>query len=174
MKNLITFICLCLFVGTTLSAQNAKYIGSLKCKMCHNKGSTGKQYIKWSTNSHAKAYIVLQSDKAKEIAAGGDPLTDKECLKCHSTYYSADSGLMLTVTAEEGVSCESCHGPGSEYKSIAIMKDKTKAIANGLTDPTEDVCIKCHSDDKPEGHPTFIFNYDKYVEKVSHPNPLKK
>ncbi len=40
--------------------------------------------------------------------------------------------------------CEGCHGPGSEYKGMAVMKDPDKARAAGLVDPTETFCSQCH------------------------------
>jgi hypothetical protein len=40
--------------------------------------------------------------------------------------------------------CEACHGPGSEYKAIAIMKDPAKALAAGLVMPAKAFCATCH------------------------------
>lgn len=77
--------------------------------MCHNKPTTGAQYKQWSTSKHANAYNVL-SDAEKK---------DAKCLKCHTT---------STLDPTEGVSCESCHGAGSKYKSPAIMKDHAKSM----------------------------------------------
>ena len=33
---------------------------------------------------------------------------------------------------EDGVQCETCHGAGSNYKSLKVMKNEKDAIANGL------------------------------------------
>jgi quercetin dioxygenase-like cupin family protein len=41
--------------------------------------------------------------------------------------------------------CESCHGPGSEYKSLAVMKDREKAKAAGMVIPTATFCARCHA-----------------------------
>jgi len=40
--------------------------------------------------------------------------------------------------------CESCHGPGSEYNSLATMKDSAKAKAAGLVRPNATFCATCH------------------------------
>lgn len=40
--------------------------------------------------------------------------------------------------------CEHCHGPGSEYKAKAVMKDPAKAEAAGLVMPDKAFCGKCH------------------------------
>jgi hypothetical protein len=44
-----------------------------------------------------------------------------------------------------GVQCEACHGPGNDYKSIAVMKDKAASLAAGLIVPTKETCLQCHS-----------------------------
>jgi len=40
--------------------------------------------------------------------------------------------------------CESCHGPGSEYKSIGVMKDPAKAREAGMVLPGPAFCATCH------------------------------
>lgn len=144
--------------GNYMTAQDFEYIGAAKCKMCHNKPATGAQYKIWSESKHAHAMDALKGDEKK----------DPKCLKCHSTYYAVDESLIATLTEDEGVSCESCHGPGSRYKSNSIMKDKEKAMENGLIMPTKEVCITCHNSESP----TFKgFDYDEYVKKIAHPIP---
>jgi hypothetical protein len=75
---------------------------------------------------------------------------------------------METLTMEEGVSCEQCHGAGSVYKSNTIMKDRAKALASGMIVPDEKTCITCHNDKSP----TFKeFKYEESVKKIAHPRP---
>ena len=73
--------------------------------------------------------------------------------------------------AADGVSCESCHGPGSSYKSPTIMKDLALSKKNGLIMPTKEVCLKCHNKENP-----FYkeFNFEASLLKVNHPNPAVK
>jgi len=81
-----------------------------------------------------------------------------------------ESELAETFDKTEGVQCETCHGPGSEYKKLSIMKDKEKAAENGLIIHTEKelFCIKCHNTESP----TFTgFSYETYWEKIKHPKP---
>ena len=68
MKKITLLFGLFLFVGASVFAQDYKYIGAKKCKMCHNKLAKGEQFKKWSEAPHSKAFATLQSDKAKEIA----------------------------------------------------------------------------------------------------------
>jgi cytochrome c peroxidase len=78
---------------------------------------------------------------------------------------------MMSIKEDEGVSCESCHGPGSVYKSMSIMKSKEKSLAKGMTEPTEAVCKTCHNEESPTYRP---FNYAEAVKKIAHPNPQTK
>lgn len=150
--------CFFIFIGAnSITAQN-DYIGAAKCKMCHNKPSTGAQYSQWQETKHASAMESLK----------GDEKNDPKCLKCHSTYYSDDEMLMATIKPEEGVSCESCHGAGSGYKSNSVMKDQAKAIEKGLIIPDETLCKKCHNEESPHFKG---FNYEEYVKKIAHPIP---
>jgi hypothetical protein len=173
-KKLVTILCLVFFAANALIAQN-KYVGAKSCKMCHNNPAKGEQYNKWSSTLHSKAFATLSSDAAMTYAkANGiaDPSKEAKCLKCHSTAAAADASLLTaTITKEEGVSCESCHGAGSAYKTMSIMKDKATAITNGLNIPDQKTCEKCHT---AEGNPFFKpFDYATMVAKISHKDPSK-
>lgn len=171
-KKLLLFICL-VFITNAIFAQEYKYIGAEKCKMCHNKPDKGEQYKKWSEESHSKAMDVLGNAKSLEYAKKNniaDPRKDIKCLKCHSTAASVDKKLLAGCTIDEGVSCESCHGPGSAYKAAPIMKNKAQAIENGLIEPNQKTCEKCHNKDNPFYKP---FDYATAVKKIAHPNPKK-
>jgi len=156
--NLIILL-VTIFTCTTLTAQEFKYIGADKCKMCHNKPEKGAQYDSWAAGPHANAMKSLT----------GADATNPKCLKCHSTASAVDAKAIATLTAAEGVSCESCHGPGSRYKAIPIMKNQAQSLANGLIIPDEKLCRTCHNEESP----TFKgFDFAKYSAKIAHPNPL--
>jgi hypothetical protein len=166
-KNLVLIISLVFFVGNGLIAQD--YIGAAKCKMCHNKELTGQQYKLWSESAHAKAWKTLGEAKALEIGKKkgiANPQTDAKCLKCHTIGATADKTLQA-----EGVSCEACHGPGSAYKSPAIMKDLAAAKKSGLIVPDKKLCEKCHNPESPTYKP---FDFASFSKKIAHPNPSKK
>jgi len=157
-KKISLFLIMFIFFGG-LMAQDYEYIGSKKCGMCHKKDEKGNQLKKWQEGPHAKAMESL-NDEEKE---------NPNCTKCHSTAASVDEDLLTDyITVEDGVSCESCHGPGSVYKNMKIMKSREQSLANGLILPTAEVCEKCHNDESP----TFKgFDYDEYVAKIAHPYP---
>ncbi|MEE9553138.1 MAG: cytochrome c family protein [candidate division Zixibacteria bacterium] len=171
---------ICVLFSTPAQAGSAEYVGSQKCKMCHNTKKDVQQFSIWQNSAHSGAYQTLSSDLAKEFAlkAGveGNPQEAGACLECHVTGYGSDSTMFAeSFNIEDGIQCESCHGPGSEYKSIKIMS-KSKyasqrdvqhelALKAGLVVPEENICLKCHN----ERSPAFKgFDYKTYYEKIKH------
>lgn len=157
----------------------AMYIGVDGCKKCHRTTKQGKQFDIWKESAHSGAYETLKSPEAQKIA------TEKgltvaaheapECLKCHVAGFDVDASMKKARFAmEDGVQCESCHGPGSKYKKKSVMKDRDASIAAGMTailvaDGTaEKQCVTCHNEESP----TFKgFNFDEMWEKIAHPVP---
>jgi hypothetical protein len=170
-KKTFSLVFLVFFAGTALFAQNFKYIGAPKCKMCHNKPAKGEQYNIWLKGPHANAMETLSSEASKKIATEmgiADPTTDPACTKCHSTAGVLEKGLMAGIKVDEGVSCESCHGPGSMYKGASVMKNREAAMKKGLILPTEEVCKTCHNEESPTYKP---FNYAEKVALIAHDDP---
>jgi hypothetical protein len=160
-KKIILLLGMVMFTIGLVNAEDFKYVGAAKCKMCHNKAEKGEQYNKWANTSHAKAMDRLK----------GADASNPKCLKCHSTATSVDQSLVATITPAEGVSCESCHGPGSAYKVVTIMRNHAMSMSKGLIMPEEKVCRKCHNEESP----TFKgFNYKEALTKVSHDDPTTK
>ncbi|MCP4313703.1 MAG: cytochrome C554 [Bacteroidetes bacterium] len=173
-KKLLAVAVLAIFAIGALQAQDFKYIGAAKCKMCHIKASKGEQYKLWLEGPHANALKVLSSPEALAIAKEkgiADPKTDSRCLKCHITVGHIDKSLSAGIKSAEGVSCESCHGPGSRYKDASIMTFREMSIKNGLILPTEKVCKNCHNRNSPRYKP-FVFK--ERVAKIAHPRPKVK
>lgn len=152
-----------------------KYIGSAKCKVCHNSPAKGEQYKKWAESPHAKAFDVLASEEAIKVgkAQGVDkPQESDKCLICHVTGYAAPASEKdVSFNQSEGVGCEACHGPGSDYKDMKVMKDKLAALAAGLVDPDEKTCVTCHN----EKSPTYKkFVYADAYKLIAHPIPKEE
>jgi len=154
--------------AVAFSTAENKYVGAAKCKMCHSAaGVAGEAYKVWEKSTHAKAFEVLKGKEAEEIAkkkgltkaAAESP----ECLKCHVT----GGGKAAEVKKEEGVSCEACHGAGSEFAKIPHGKDKEKAKAAGLVlgDNTGKACETCHNAESP----TYKeFKFAEMWKKIEH------
>jgi hypothetical protein len=163
---------------TADAGAGSSYIGVSKCKMCHKGEKKGNHFEIWSASDHAGAYNTLATDEAKAVAAKlsvDDPQKDDKCLKCHVTAFGVDASLLGTgFKVEDGVQCEACHGPGSQYKSIKVMKalaDGTQdAAAVGLTIPDEKTCVTCHNEESP----TFkAFTFAEHYKKIEHKTPEK-
>ena len=73
----------------------------------------------WSATPHSKAFAAL----------GEANQTNKACLGCHTTGSGKAMAAGKTDKDLQGVQCEACHGPGSEYKAMAIMKDKEQLLS---------------------------------------------
>jgi len=142
-------------VWTATEKAEPEYVGAKKCKTCHK-----KIHKSWLETKHAKAFDVLSDEEKKKA----------ECVGCHITGKTAKDVLL------EGVQCEACHGPGSQFKSMKIMNKKKwaanpevykkKAIEAGLIYPTEENCKRCH---KKEGNENFKpFDFSKRKLRV-HP-----
>jgi hypothetical protein len=161
----------------TTQEKSFAYIGVAKCAMCHKKEASGNQYGAWLGEKHSKAYETLAGEKALAMAKEhelGTPQKEPKCLVCHVTAFPVMDDLEnQTITLEEGVSCESCHGPGSEYKSIKTMKaifaGEIKGDSVGLWTISEKTCLKCHDPENP--FTAAEFNYEKAVAQVAHPYP---
>jgi DNA-directed RNA polymerase subunit RPC12/RpoP len=166
------------FLAATMYAADrdaANYIGVKACGICHKAEASGNQLAKWQASPHAKAFEALASDKAKEVAKAkgiDDPQTSGKCLKCHSTAYNfTESVATEKIKVDEGVSCESCHGPGKKYMAKSTMEDREKSIAAGLIYPATQSCKLCHNEESPTYKP---FDEKTFFEKIAHPDPRVK
>ncbi|MCJ7507610.1 MAG: cytochrome C554 [candidate division Zixibacteria bacterium] len=168
---------LLVFSSLVLSQEKAKteqkafkYIGTFKCKLCHNSPQKGKVYDWWAGEKHSKAYLTLANEQSKNIAKGmgiADAQKSDKCLTCHVTGYATppeQKGLKYSM--EEGVTCEACHGPGEAYQAMKYMKDPALGMKEaGLIKPTNEVCITCHN----KKSPTYKeFNFEVAKKQIKH------
>jgi YVTN family beta-propeller protein len=159
-------------------AKEPIYLGAAACGTCHDGAQMGHQFSKWRLSAHAKAYAALSLPESKEIVRLSgiteEPHKAKMCLGCHATAAEAEDwekteGFHL----EDGLQCEACHGPGSEYAPLDIMMDRMKAMMNGLKMPKKDDCMICH---RAKGsHDAVLkkrpFDLDMAWQAVAHPIP---
>jgi hypothetical protein len=168
----LTVLVVAIGLMTTFASAQKTYIGASNCKMCHQTAKQGEQFKIWSGSKHAEAFKVLASPEAQKIRKGAEK--DAECLSCHVTAAGVDAKMLdKKFKMEDGVQCESCHGAGSGYKTMAVMKDHAKAVAGGMVDfkdetAIEKMCKTCHNDKSP----TFKgFNFKDMWDKIDHPVP---
>ena len=178
MRYLIVLAITALFVaGITIAsapAQN-KYMGNKKCVMCHKGAAKGAIFEKWQSTPHANAYKTLATPEAKAVYAKlnktGDPQKDAACLKCHVTGFGADTSRTAALDITEGVTCEACHGAGTAYGKMNVMKDKAASVAAGMVEKPEAGCVTCHNNQSPTYKP---FVYADAWAKIAHKGPAPK
>ena len=116
------FFFLCTNYSTTLvhgASQNEDYRGPAYCLDCHV-----EEMEDWLTSKHSTSYD--NSDFLNTWADVGSP---DDCLSCHTTGYSSDTGMYVI----DSVSCEECHGPGN-----TMYVNNTVAL-----------CAECHTGPYP-------------------------
>lgn len=151
------------------------YLGAAACKMCHKSEAKGAQYPKWEASRHAHAYKSLLTDESQEICKklGIKEAPEKadKCLKCHVTGHGVKPELLgKKYTVEEGVGCESCHGPAADWKKIHI-KDPAEAMTLGLMKPDDEkMCQTCHNEESPTYKP---FKMAEKLPIIAHPKPAQ-
>jgi hypothetical protein len=69
------------------------------------------------------------------------------CKMCHKVQFESWSAS-AHAKAKPALDCEGCHGPGSEYKGIRIMRDPAAARKAGLIMPDKAQCATCHGKKK--------------------------
>jgi hypothetical protein len=171
------------------------YVGVASCANSGCHGSTQplnsthilqNEYYTWLSNDrHAQAYNVLFSDRSARVARNmrlkGKAYQETVCLDCHTTNLPARA-VSGKVDLEDGVQCETCHGPASGWRAEHTMAGWTheQSVARGMIDlhslPTRaSGCLSCHlGNDKKEvdheliasGHPILAFELDNYTETM--------
>ncbi|MCX6560888.1 MAG: multiheme c-type cytochrome [Candidatus Aminicenantes bacterium] len=172
MKKAIVSLALALAVLTAIAAaQTPTYVGADKCALCHKTERQGLQFVIWQGAKHAKSFATLSSPQAAQNAQAlgvAKPAEDPKCLKCHAPLHDKAPALMA-----EGVTCEVCHGPGSDYKALAVMKNREESAKKGLIlfpnpDDIKAQCLKCH-----ENAHGLTFDFAAAWAKIKHPIPAK-
>jgi hypothetical protein len=197
----------CLFAGLAFAegsyefmqagtGQQGKYVGPGSCSAtaCHGSVQPRREtkvlqneYSTWVLqDKHAKAQQVLNnmvSVRIAKILGLQDAAHAPKCLACHALYVPPEQkGREFDIT--EGVSCESCHGPGLNWLGPHTARDQSHAqnVALGLYDTKSLVhrtekCLTCHVGTSEKwvdhemiaaGHPDLVFELDSFqaVEPV--------
>ncbi len=85
---------------------------------------------------------LAPSARNEQVSA---PIREKlgsgQCRTCHRLQYDS---WVKSGHARKALDCEGCHGNGSEYAKLGVMKDLARAKSLGLIFQTADFCAKCH------------------------------
>jgi hypothetical protein len=137
----------------------------------------------WKDDAHHATVDAFYDDPANYekiaqlfgVGAGNMLKGSQRCASCHGTVISGKESREV----EDGVSCESCHGPGSGYKDPHSEKagGYEKALKLGMAelknvDTRANACVRCHyiADQKliAAGHPDGAkFNYISGIKKIA-------
>lgn len=166
-----------------------EYVGSKQCKFCHNKPHEGEQYTVWKLNRHSRAFQTLFSPEADKFARSRGmrtpPSESAACLKCHITGYDLETQTYpKKIALEDGVQCETCHGPGSAHmadgKVLRMNKDAIIDLSVNIMLPDESLCVTCHNPESPPWDPNKFtlesgektgFDFAQAVRIISHKKP---
>lgn len=159
-------------MGSTASAAPFA-VGPEKCMECHR-----SEHQVWEGTKHSTSFRDVHRDpkvKAIATAAGGDDnmRRNETCVSCHYSETQKDANDRPRIAVS--VSCESCHGPASDWITVhndyggptAKRETETpdhkterlkKAAAAGMVHPANlfDVasnCLTCHGATRPSVAP---------------------
>jgi hypothetical protein len=140
------------------------------------------EYTVWVLqDKHSKASSVLNAAQSQLIARNlgmtSKPSEAAECLGCHALNVpTAKRARSFDLT--DGVSCESCHGPASNWLGPHTARNWTheQSVAAGMYDTKNllrrsEVCLSCHLGTSEQqvthemiaaGHPDLVFELDSY------------
>jgi len=160
-------------------AQQYQTLGPKQGCSLGNANCHAKENPWWSKDQHFSSAKVFKNPTAEYQAIAqkyGISLTNAaqvndKCMNCHGTAISGKAAF-----ATDGVSCESCHGPGSGYKDPHAAEEG-KGYANGIKfglTKNKDLnvraksCVDCHYISEQQllaaGHSKGSFAYDYYID----------
>jgi len=160
-------------------AQQYQTLGPKQGCSLGNNNCHAKENPWWSKDQHSSTAKVFKNPTAEYqtvaqkygISLANAAQVNDKCMNCHGTAISGKATL-----ATDGVSCESCHGPGSGYKDPHAAEEGegyVNGIKFGLT-KNKDLnvratrCVDCHYISEKNlldaGHPKGSFAYDYYID----------
>ena len=155
----------------------SKYVGSEKCKQCHESAYTVLQNSK-----HFHAYQTLETKAVRPTLRQ----YDGECVRCHVTGFTYETGFVSETETPKlkSVGCEACHGPASQhtlnpnneairkiinpwkYKPSLATLSGAAAQEKKMTIIHDNACKTCHDQDNSPH-----FQVDAYWKMIAHPTP---
>ncbi|HEY8020416.1 MAG TPA: multiheme c-type cytochrome [Thermoanaerobaculia bacterium] len=165
-------------------------VGSCGTSVCHGSAVPRRDYDIlqnefqiWKDDPHAHAWEPLTGERSRVIARNlhlPGPADAPLCLACHTLVVPKARMAGRNLEVEDGISCESCHGPASGWLEGHRSESWTHAdsVRAGMTDLRDldtraRVCLSCHlgTGDRTvdhellaAGHPVLSFELDNFTE----------
>ena len=185
------------------------FVGSQSCSAstCHgNAIGLGEPWNHslseyFASDPHVSAGLVLQNAESQRIvrrldhtavfpSVRYDQVLRQRCISCHVTATQADCASTSKLSKDylaQGVSCESCHGPASDWlgphvkTSFDSVREATSIRDTGSIVGRSQTCARCHIGNREEdglvrdmnhdlvaaGHPVLRFDLIVYSENMS-------
>jgi hypothetical protein len=146
-------------LGSPALAGEHKYTGVKDCGKCHKKELMGDQLAEWKKARHSGAFETLKGEEALKIAKDKGittpPHETDECVKCHATAHGVTPEMTgkKPLKLSDGVQCESCHGPGFDYRKKKIMSDREKSIREPDLGSGQGLRLRRGEEDDRASHP---------------------
>ena len=185
---------------TFRNVDSADFIGAVGCSssICHGGGPSPittstvvvgarNAFTIWKArDSHAKSWATLATERSARMAVAigaGKPQETSRCTECHAPMQAVNASRVGPLSrVEDGISCETCHGPAKFWVRSHTRRDLTHAqnVTTGLRDLENlyvraNTCIACHqvlpSDLQKAGHPPLYFELD--AQSVAEPKHWK-
>ncbi len=133
-------------------------------------------------DAHAKSWATLATERSNRMSGSlgmGKAQDTARCTECHAPLQAVSaSRLGPYARVDDGISCESCHGPAREWVRTHTRLDLSHAQRLGLGMRDLDSlynrannCVSCHQvlppDIQKAGHPPLIFELD--AQSVAEP-----
>lgn len=121
------------------------YMGVASCQSCHSSERSGNAVDVWIRSRHALAYHSMRKELSTRPATRSAASDSASCYHCHTTLGHPPSTVAEVRIVAEGVGCERCHGPGSEYSSYGVMTDNARFLEHGGVQGSLSDCRQCHT-----------------------------
>lgn len=152
------------------------YVGTEACRPCHPSA-----FEIWVSSPHARTALYLSTQTGREMEAREAERERRtgekfECRRCHEP---PGPGVVAKFGPgyhpEDGVQCETCHGPGEEHVIVETAKDTLSGHKIFNPKNGNDFCQICHYEEKPFHVPaelrTPLFDYKTAWKRIAHPTP---
>ncbi|ODS34785.1 MAG: putative cytochrome c [Candidatus Scalindua rubra] len=126
------------FKNRTITGEKAIYMGSGRCLRCHT-GLTAPHVERWKRVKFESFRVIQEAPDFID----GDENYRKTCYECHTTGYDKETGTY----AEEGITCEACHGPGEVFGYFMDLGRALDGAKIARITPAYNVCgsnTGCH------------------------------
>jgi Cytochrome c554 and c-prime len=177
---------------TARAEQNSEKLShSERIDVVIGSGVRGQTYLYWSADRLYELPVSYWTDGRQWINSPGykdgtanfGRRADPRCLECHATYIKAlspdpqmnlyDRGSLVT-----GISCETCHGPGTAH--VAQERSRQKGSGPTILNPAKfdrdrqiDQCALCHNGtQRDELVEAFSYVPGQPLDRYLGPNPL--